>query len=179
MVALFKKVDAGCFGTMLKIMRRDFEEASRLIGTHLLRRMVSEALARITPLRQDEVEELLESGRLKEVLSRRSSGLLERGLDIEQAYLGMLEACRISGKGSISSKVKGLAVLLSKASDEEAVLIANILTGRQKPVDDGLILKALEEAFRGSVSMGTGTTCGGGHPKDVYRIAMRVVEDVG
>jgi len=179
MAALFKKVDADCFETLLRMMRRDFGEASRLIGTHLLRRIVSEALARVTLLRQDEVEELLHSGKLGEVLSRRSNVLLERGLSIEQAYLGMLEACRISGKSSIASKVKSLAWLLSRASDEEAILIVNMLMGRQDPVGDRLILKALGEAFHGSASIGVETMNEENYLKDIYKVAMQVVRNAG
>jgi hypothetical protein len=175
--ALFKKVDADCFETLLRIMRRDFGEASRLIGTHLLRRIVSEALARVTLLRQDEVEGLLQSGKLGEALSGRSSVLLEKGLSIDQAYLGMLEACRISGKSSIASKVKSLTRLLNKASDEEASLIINILLGKQDPVGDRLILKALGEAFHGSASIGVGAMNEEYYLEDIYKVAMQVVKD--
>ena len=179
MAALFKKVDADCFETLLRIMRRDFGEASRLIGTHLLRRIVSEALAKVTLLRQDEVEGLLQSGKLGEALSGRSSVLLEKGLSIDQAYLGMLEACRISGKSSIASKVKGLTRLLNKASDEEAILIINILVGKQDPVSDVLILKALGEAFHGSARIGMGAMNEENYLGDIYKVAMRVVENAG
>jgi hypothetical protein len=179
MAALFKKIDADCLETLLRIMRRDFGEASRLVGTHLLRRIVSEALARITLLKQDVAEGLVQSGRLKDVLNRRSSILLEKELSIDQAYLGMLEACRISGKSSIASKVKSLAGLLNKASDEEAILIVNMLMGRQKPVDDRLILRALGEAFHGSAATGAGITNEEGSLKDIYKVAMQVVKNAG
>jgi hypothetical protein len=178
MVALFKKVDANCLETLLRIMRMDFGEASRLIGTHLLKRIVSEALARITPLKQDMVERLVRSGRLDDVLKRRSSILLEKELSIEQAYLGMLEACEVSGKSSIASKVKSLAGLLNKASDEEVVLIINMLTGRQKPVDDRLILKALSEAFCSSAATGMGIINEQDF-QDIYKVAMQVVKNAG
>ncbi|MBO3832001.1 MAG: hypothetical protein FGF51_01245 [Candidatus Brockarchaeota archaeon] len=179
MAALFKKVDADCLETLLRIMRMDFGEASRLIGTYLMRRIVSEALAGITLLKQDEAEELVQSGRLRDVLSRRSSILLEKGLSIDQAYLGMLEACRISGKSSIAFKVKSLTGLLNKASDEEAFLIVNMLMGRQKPVDDRLILKALGEAFHGSAAAGIGMMGGEAGLKDIYKVALQVVRNAG
>ncbi|MBO3753913.1 MAG: hypothetical protein FGF53_03430 [Candidatus Brockarchaeota archaeon] len=179
MAALFKKVDADCLETLLRIMRMDFGEASRLIGTHLLRRIVSEALAGITLLKQDEAEVSVQSGRLRDVLSRRSSILLEKGLSIDQAYLGMLEACRISGKSSIGFKVKSLTGLLNKASDEEAFLIVNMLMGRQKPVDDRLILKALGEAFHGSAAAGIGMMGGEAGLKDIYKVALQVVKNAG
>ncbi|MCX8184112.1 MAG: hypothetical protein N3F08_06820 [Crenarchaeota archaeon] len=176
--ALFKKVDSNCIENLIRMMRMDFGEASRLIGTHLLRRIVSEALAGITLLKQDMVEGLVQSGRLKDVLSRRSSILLEKGLSIDQAYLGMLEACRISGKSSITFKVKSLTGLLSKASDEEAILIVNILMGRQKPVDDRLILKALDEAFHGSTA-GVGMAGEEASLKDIYKVVLQVVKNAG
>lgn len=179
MAALFKKIDADCLETLLRIMRRDFGEASRLVGTHLLRRIVSEALARITLLKQDVAEGLVQSGRLRDVLNRRSSILLEKGLSIDQAYLGMLEACRISGKSSIASKVKSLTGLLNKASDEEAILIVNMLTGRQEPVDDRLILRALGEAFHGSAATGSGIINEEAPVKDIYKVAMQVVKNAG
>ncbi len=177
--ALFKKVDANCLETLLRIMRMDFGEASRLIGTHLLKRIVSEALAGITLLKQDVAEGLVQSGRLKDVLSRRSSILLEKRLSIDQAYLGMLEACRMSGKSSIASKVKSLTGLLNKASDEEAILIVNMLMGRQKPVDDRLILKALDEAFHGSAAAGFGMMGEEASLKDIYKVALQVVKNAG
>ncbi|MEM2930195.1 MAG: hypothetical protein QW797_04990 [Thermoproteota archaeon] len=179
LAALFKKVDVSCFETLLRIMRKDFGEASRLIGTSLMRRMVSEALASIATLRQDEAESLLESGRLREAFgSRRSSTLLEKGLSIDQAYLGMLEACRLSGKSSMASKVKRLTMLLSRSSEEEAILIVNMLVGKHGGVSDRLILKALREAFGGSAVieeiMGEANRL-----RDFYKVAMQIVENAG
>lgn len=178
LAALFKKVDAGCFETLLRIVRKDFGEASRLIGTSLLRRIVSEALASITMLRQDEVESLLQSGGLKKILSRRSSMLLEKGLSIDQAYLGMLEACRLSGKSSTASKVKSLTVLLSRSSNEEATFIVNMLMGKQGCVSDELILRALGEAFRGSVNIRE-ITGEASLLSDFYKVVTQVIKNAG
>jgi hypothetical protein len=148
MASLLARVDREHVESLLRIVRMDFGEASRLFGTNLIKRVVSEAMASIAPLKQSEAEELLEAGRIGEVLRRRSRVLTERGVSINQAYLGIVDACGISGKSSIGSKAKALANLLNKASIEEAVFIINLLTGKGRRVSDELVLKAVAEAFQ-------------------------------
>jgi len=145
--SLLKRVDEESVESLLRILRMDFGEASRLFGTHLLKRIVSEALGSITPFKQSEVEELLEAGRVSEALRKRSRALISEGLSVNQAYNGMVEACRISGKGSIGFKAKKLASLLNKSSEEEALFIISVLIGERRGVGDETILKALEKAF--------------------------------
>jgi ATP-dependent DNA ligase len=145
--SLLKSVDENNVKSLLRIFRMDFGEASRIVGTHLARKIVSEAIASITSRRQSEVEELLEAGRVDEALSGRSIALTGGGLTVNQAYSGMLEACKVSGKGSIGSKAGVLARLLNKASDEEAVFIVRTLIRGERQVSDELLVKALEKAF--------------------------------
>ncbi|MBO3799672.1 MAG: hypothetical protein FGF52_01230 [Candidatus Brockarchaeota archaeon] len=145
--SLIERVDEKHVESLLRILRMDFEEASRLIGTQLLIRIVSEALASITPLKQNDVEELLENGKVGEILRRRSRILIDEGLSISQVYVGMLEVCRVSGKGSIGSKARKLANLLSKSSEEEAVFIVSMLIHGERKISDELLIKALEKAF--------------------------------
>ncbi|MQK95479.1 hypothetical protein, partial [Escherichia coli] len=106
-----------------------------------------EALASITPLKQNDVEELLENGKVGEILRRRSRILIDEGLSISQVYTSMLEVCRVSGKGSIGSKARKLANLLSKSSEEEAVFIVSMLIHGERKISDELLIKALEKAF--------------------------------
>ncbi|MEM2584237.1 MAG: hypothetical protein QXU09_02700 [Thermoproteota archaeon] len=170
--SLLKSVDEKSFESLLKMLRMDFGEASKILGTHLARRIVSEAVASITSRRQSEVEELLEAGGVGEALRGRSRALTGRGLTISQAYSGMLEVCRVSGKGSIGSKAGRLARLLNKASDEEAVFIVSTLTRGERQVDDRLLLEALEKAFGKPLSDAAGS-------EDFYEKARRLVEECG
>ncbi len=168
--SLLKSVDENSVESLLRILRMDFGEASRIVGTRLARRIVSEAVASITSRRQSEVEELLEKGSVDEALRRRSRALTGESLTISQAYSGMLEACRISGKSSIGSKASKLASLLNKASDEEAAFIVSTLIQGGRRVSDGLLLKALEKVFGKSLGNSIGS-------KDFYEKARRLVKE--
>ncbi|MEM2939950.1 MAG: hypothetical protein QW304_00135 [Thermoproteota archaeon] len=176
---LLKTVDAEQVESLVKIMRMDFGEASRIVGTHLARRIVSEALASITPLKHSEVEDLLQTGKIGEALSRRSTVLLGEELTVDQAYTRILDACSVSGKSSISVKAKSLAGLLNKSSSEEAAFILSIMLGKRRPVGDELILRAVEEAFYGSAGnrfrMISSKASGG----DIYKAVKQAVENAG
>ncbi|MBO3769714.1 MAG: hypothetical protein JTT15_04895 [Candidatus Brockarchaeota archaeon] len=148
--SLLRRVDREYIESLLRILRMDFGEASRLLGTSLMKKIVSEAVASITSLKLSEVEELIEAGRISGIVSKKSSVLTEEGLSIGQVYQRILEACRIRGKGSISSKSRVLASLLSKSSEEEAIFIINMLTRGRKVVSDELLIRALEETFNTS-----------------------------
>lgn len=168
--SLLKSVDEKSFESLLRILRMDFGEASKILGTRLVKRIVSEAVANITFRRLSEVEELLEAGRVGEALRGRSRTLTGGGLTISQAYSGMLEACRVSGKGSIGFKAVKLARLLNKASDEEAVFIVSTLIRGERQVGDKLLLKALEKSFGKPLSDAVGS-------EDFYEKARRMVEE--
>ncbi|MEM2981170.1 MAG: hypothetical protein QW385_07415 [Thermoproteota archaeon] len=176
---LLKTVDAEQVESLVKIMRMDFGEASRIVGTHLARRIVSEALASITPLKHSEVEDLLQTGKIGEALSRRSTVLLGEELTVDQAYTRILDACSVSGKSSISVKAKSLAGLLNKSSSEEAAFILSIMLGKRRPVGDELILRAVGEAFYGSAGnrfrMISSKASGG----DIYKAVKQAVENAG
>lgn len=175
--ALLKTVDAEQVESLLRIMRMDFGEASRIIGTHLARRIVSEALASITPLKHGEVEDLLRSGKIGEALSRRSTTLIEEGLSVSQAYMEILDACSISGKGSIGSKASRLAGLLNRASEGEALFILSMLLGKRRPVSDELILRASGEAFYGSADNGVKMIGEEARAGDIYKVIKKAVKN--
>lgn len=174
---LLKTVDARQVEILVRIMRMDFGEASRIVGTHLARRIVSEALASITPLKYCEVEELLQMSKIDEALSRRSVTILGEELNVDQAYFGILDVCSISGKGSINPKARRLAGLLNKASNEEAVFILSMLLGKLRPVEDELILRAAGEAFYGSVDKGVKMIGEEAFREDFYKAMKRAVEN--
>jgi|YelNatPaOPRAMG01_1025707.scaffolds.fasta_scaffold48038_3 hypothetical protein len=176
---LLKTVDAEQVESLVKIMRMDFGEASRIVGTHLARRIVSEALASITPLKHSEVEDLLQTGKIGEALSRRSTVLLEEELSLDQAYSRILDACSVSGKSSISVKAKILAGLLNKASNEEAAFILSIMLGKRRPVRDELILRAVGEAFYGSAGNGFRMIDGKASAGDIYKVVKQAIENAG
>ncbi|MCS7138482.1 MAG: hypothetical protein NZ873_00280 [Crenarchaeota archaeon] len=145
--SLLRRVEEEHMESLLRILRMDFGEATRLMGTNILKKIVSEAVANITSLKQSRVEELIETGRIREAICKKNRILTSEGLSISQAYQGMLEACRLSGKGSISSKVRILEGLLSKSSEEETVFIINTLTQGRKAISYELIIRALEKLY--------------------------------
>lgn len=176
---LLRTVDAEQVESLVKIMRMDFGEASRIVGTHLARRIVSEALASITSLKHSEIEELLQTGKIGEALSRRSTVLLGEELTVGQAYTRILDTCSVSGKSSISVKAKSLAGLLNKASNEEAAFILSIMLGKRRPVGDELILRAVGEAFYGSAGNGFRMIGGEDSGGEIYKVVKQVVENAG
>ncbi|MGQ9478770.1 MAG: hypothetical protein ACUVQ0_01950 [Thermoproteota archaeon] len=133
---------------IMRMLKMDFGEASRLLGTHLIKRIVSEALAMTTPLSRRDVEDLLEKNSLEILFKSKSSTLFERHLSIRQVYFEMLDVCRIKGKSSIGPKARKLACLLGRVSREEAIFIVSVLTGRQRPLEDEAILRITDEVSR-------------------------------
>ncbi|MEM2487765.1 MAG: hypothetical protein QXR44_04170 [Thermoproteota archaeon] len=168
--SLIERVDEKHVESLLRILRMDFGEASRLFGTRLLKRIVSEALASITPLKQSEAEELIETGRVREALRKRSRVLIDRKLSISQVYTGILEVCRVSGKGSIGSKAGELASLLNKSSEEEAVFIVGMLINGSRRISDRLLIRALEKAFNTRLEDALGSG-------EFYERVKRLVEE--
>ncbi|MGQ9595944.1 MAG: hypothetical protein ACUVQY_04190 [Thermoproteota archaeon] len=178
LVSFLRRVDRSSAINAIRILRGDFGEASKPIGTHLMRRIVSEALANVTPMKHSEIEELMERGELRKVISSRGTRLIQGSLSIDETYRGMLDVCAISGKGSIGYKAKSLVRLLNKASDEDAYLIIKILLGEHPKMDDELILRAVGKVAYGSEEKLIGTNW---HsiPGSIYRAVERALGESG
>ena len=79
-------------------------------------------------------------------IAKLSSGKLT----IERVYDELDRIARVSGKGSVDSKIKGLTEILSQASPEEAMYITRMAMGRLRlGVADMTILDALAIALGG------------------------------
>ena len=87
----------------------------------------------------------------EELLKTKSQGtLFSEGLTLRRVYDTLLKIARLSGSGSVETKLKELASLLNDASPQEAKFIMRTVTGELRlGVADYTVLDAAATAFLG------------------------------